>query len=226
MVLVFGAAGTCGAAVVRALVRNGAKVRGFVRTATRAQTARDAGASEVVVGDLRDVASVDAALDSVRAVYYVAPRFIADEASIGRMVIQAATRAGIERLVYQSVMHSNARAMLHHEAKREVEEALYESALDFTILQTARMMHNITPAWHNIARSGTYVEPFSSDVPIADVDYDDVAEAAAIALTRDGFGKATFELCADGMLNRHQRASLLSTAMGRPVQAGSCSVDD
>ncbi|NMM28932.1 MAG: hypothetical protein HHJ12_16990 [Glaciimonas sp.] len=104
--------------------------------------------------------------------------------------------------------------MLHHEAKREVEEAIFESALDFTILQTARMMHNIAPAWNNITRSGMYVEPFSCDVPIADVDYDDVAEVAALALTRDGFGRATFELCADGMLNRHQRAALLGAVIG------------
>jgi uncharacterized protein YbjT (DUF2867 family) len=226
MLLVFGAAGTCGAAVVRALARRGAKVRGFVRNETRVAAAHAAGAFEVVVGDLRNLASVEDALKGVSGVYYVAPRFIADEASIGRMVVRAANRADIRGFVYQSVMHSNVRAILHHEAKSEVEEALYASNLEFTILQAARMMHNITPVWRRIATSGMYVEPFSPDVPIADVDYDDVAEVAASALTTAGYGKATLELCADGMLNRHQRAVLLSEAMGRPIRAGSCSVED
>lgn len=226
MILVFGAAGECGAAVTRALVRRGAKVRGFVRGEARAAAACAAGASEVMIGDLRSPASVEKALEGVGGLYYVAPKFIPDEAAIGRMVIKAATNAGVRAFVYQSVMHSNARVMLHHAAKGEVEEALYQSSLAFTILQPARLMHNIVPLWKKIQKTGIYLEPFSADVPISDVAFEDVAEVAALALTSSGYERITLELCAAGMLNRHQRAVLLGEVLGRPVQAASCDVDE
>ena len=98
MILVFGAAGTCGTSVIRSLVGREAKVRGFVRNEERAVTACEAGASEVAVGDLRDVASIEAACKSISGVFYVAPKFVADEASIGRMVVDAASRQGLRDL--------------------------------------------------------------------------------------------------------------------------------
>lgn len=225
MILVFGASGTCGAAVTAELVKAGAKVRGFVRNEARGAVAKEAGASEIFVGDLRNRESVGNALKDVTGVFYVAPKFIADEAFLGRMVVDMANRAGIQKFVYQSVMHSNASILSHHEFKREVEEALYETDMDYTILQPARLMHNICASWRKILNTGVYSEPFSADAPISDVAFDDVAEVAAIALTIAGYGRATFELCCEGMLSRIERVALLSDILGRPIKSGDISVD-
>jgi uncharacterized protein YbjT (DUF2867 family) len=226
MILVFGAAGACGAAVVRTLAQRQAAVRGFVRGEVRAAPARAAGANEIVIGNLRDPASVRAALEGAQAVFYVAPRFASDEGALGRMVVREAARSGVRRFVYQSAMHASAQWLLHHEQKRQVEEALYEVDMEFTILQPARFMHLVVAPWRKIVESGIYAEPFSADAPIADVDYQDVAEVAARALTDPGYAYASFELCAEGMLNRHQRVVLLSEAMGRPVRSGDITVDE
>lgn len=226
MIVVFGAAGTCGAAVVRALAQREAPVRGFVRSESRAAAARAAGAREVAIGNLRDPASVRAALAGTQAAFYVAPRFASDEGSLGRMVVDEAVRAGVHRFIYQSAMHASVQWLLHHEQKRQVEEALYEADMEFTILQPARFMHLVVPPWRKIAESGVYAEPFSAEAPIADVDYEDVAEVAARALTGPEYANATFELCAEGMLNRRQRVALLSEAMGRPIRSGDITVDD
>ena len=225
MILVFGAAGTCGSAVTRELASAGARVRAFVRNEERAASARAAGASDVAVGDLRHGESVERALQGATGVFYVGPRFVADEAFLGRLVVRLAARAGVERFVYQSALHSSVTELHHHVFKREVEEALYESELEYTILQPARFMHNIVPGWKKILGTGIYAEPFSADMPIADVDYQDVAAAAAIALTRPGYGRASFELCCDGMLNRRQRVALLGEVLGRPVASGEISVE-
>ena len=226
MILVFGASGTCGEAVTKSLVKAGASVRGFVRNDERAAIARAAGASEIALGDIRNAESIENALKGVTGVFYVAPKFVADEACIGRMIVRMAARAGVKKFVYQSVLHSNAKRLLHHELKREVEEYLYESDLDFTILQPARLMHNILSSWQKILSTGVYSEPFSADVPISDVDFADVAEVAAIALTKSGYGRAMFELCCEGMLNRHQRIELLSDVLGRPVKSADISIED
>ena len=198
MILVFGAAGRCGASVIRSLVGRKAKVRGFVRNEDRAVTAWEAGASEVAVGDLRDVASIEAACKSISGVFYVAPKFVADEASIGRMAVDAASKAGVTRFVYQSALHSVITSMPHHELKRQVEVALRNSDLEFTILQCARFMHNISFFWRTIVEKGIFAEPFSADVPISDVDFNDVAEVAALALTKPDLGRGSFDYALKG----------------------------
>ena len=116
--------------------------------------------------------------------------------------------------------------MPHHELKRQVEVALYNSDLEFTILQCARFMHNISFFWKAIVETGIFAEPFSAEMPISDVDFNDVAEVAALALTKPGLGRGSFELCAEGMLNRHQRAAILSEVLGRPVRAAAVSLDE
>lgn len=72
-VLAVGAAGQFASLVVHALATRGANVRGLVRDAKQSDAVRKGGASDVVVGDLRDRASVDAALKGVDAVFYIAP---------------------------------------------------------------------------------------------------------------------------------------------------------
>jgi uncharacterized protein YbjT (DUF2867 family) len=51
------------------------------------------------------------------------------------------------------------------------------------------------------------------------VDYREVAEVAAIALNEDRLLFGTFELCAEGRLNRREVAKLLSEVLGRDIKA-------
>jgi hypothetical protein len=51
------------------------------------------------------------------------------------------------------------------------------------------------------------------------VDYRDVTEVAAIALTEDRLLTGTFELCAVGELNRNDVARLMSEVIGESVRA-------
>jgi uncharacterized protein YbjT (DUF2867 family) len=70
-----------------------------------------------------------------------------------------------------------------------------------------------------VVQTGVLAEPWSCDTRFSRVDYRDVAEVAAIALTEDRLLYGTFELAADGWLDRHDVAALIGAALGRDIRA-------
>ncbi|MBN9233641.1 MULTISPECIES: NmrA family NAD(P)-binding protein [Phyllobacteriaceae] len=217
-VLVVGASGRSGGYVAAELARRGVIVRALVRNEAAAHSARNNGASEIVDGDLRDAESLDAALRGVHGVYYVGPPFVADEPALGIAMVHAAKRAGVGKFVFSSVIHP-ANGLANHASKLPVEEALLRSNLDYTILYPATLFQNIAPAWRAIVRDSMFVEPFSNTARLARVDYRDVAEVAAEALTDDRLAYGSFELAADGMYNRVEIAAMMSAVLGRSIEA-------
>ncbi|MBI3362221.1 MAG: NmrA family NAD(P)-binding protein, partial [Chloroflexi bacterium] len=140
MILLTGAAGKTGRAVIRALTAKGQAVRAFVHREEHISSVTQSSASEAAVGDMRDAEAVRRAMQGVRAVYHICPNVNPEEVVIGNCVIGAARAAGVERFVYHSVLHPQTEAMPHHWNKLRVEEALFESGLPFTALQPAPYM--------------------------------------------------------------------------------------
>jgi uncharacterized protein YbjT (DUF2867 family) len=225
-VLVVGAAGRFAGLVVPELARRGAVVRGLVRDDAKAAVARAGGAAEIAFGDLRDRPSLDAALRGVDGVFHIGPAFVADEAELGVAMVEAARQAGVRRFVFSSVIQATNTALANHASKIPVEAALHGSGMQYTILQPTNLMQNIDAAWPAVLAGGVFAEPFPKTARVARVDYRDVAEAAAIALTGDRLAYGSFELCADGMLDREEIAALMSAALGRPIAAGEPSFAD
>jgi hypothetical protein len=98
-----------------------------------------------------------------------------------------------------------------------VEEAVLDSDLEFTFLHPTVLFQNHAGAWDDIVRTGVVAEPWSNDTRFSRVDFRDVAEVAAIALTEDRLLYGTFELCAEGWLDRHDVAALISDVLGRTI---------
>jgi uncharacterized protein YbjT (DUF2867 family) len=219
LVFAVGAAGKFAGHVVPALVARGVTVRGLVHEAKALSPVRDEGAADAVVGDLRDQRSIAAALVGVESVFYVAPAFLPNEAQVGVDFVAAAVKAGVRRFVFSSVIHPVLSALSNHAAKAPVEEAILDSGLEYTLLHPALFFQNYARAWLGIARTGVLAEPWSSDTRFSRVDYRDIAETAAIALTEDRLLYGTFELCAEGWLNRHDVAALAGEVLGRTVRA-------
>jgi len=218
-ILVTGAAGKTGRAVIRALVAKQVPVRAFVRRSKHRDAVEKLGVGEVVEGDLRSRETVAAAVSGIKAIYHICPNVHPDEVGIGRRVISAAIAAGIERIVYHSVLHPQVEAMPHHWTKLRVEELLFESGLDYTILQPAPYMQNVLGQWRSIAGQAVYRVPYSLDTRVAMVDLEDIAEAAARVLTETGHLGATYELCGPDLLDQHEIAALLGRGLGKTVRA-------
>jgi uncharacterized protein YbjT (DUF2867 family) len=195
VIAVVGAHGKTGRAVVAALRARGAPVLSLVRRAS--------GANRERVVDLLDERSVTAAVDGVSAVYHLAPNVHPDEETIGRHVVDAAVAAGVERLVFHSVLHPQVSARPHHWAKLRVEERVLESGLNATVLQPAAYVQNLTVA------DGALRVPYDLDAPFSLVDLADVAQAAAVVLTEAGHARATYELAGPRAVTVREMAGVL-----------------
>ncbi|MCB0098226.1 MAG: NmrA family NAD(P)-binding protein, partial [Caldilineaceae bacterium] len=99
MILVTGAAGKTGCAIIRALTGRGKNVRALVRRAEQAAVARQAGAVEVHVGDLAVAADVARAMQGIAAVYHICPNMHQHEVRIGQLMMAAARKADVAHFV-------------------------------------------------------------------------------------------------------------------------------
>jgi len=222
-VLMVGATGNYAYLIVPELKKRGVVVRALVRDGTKAATARQNGADETAIGDLRHPASLRTALDGVDGVFTLTPAFASDESEMGVNMVQAAQASGVKKLVFQSAIHPSIGAMVNHRAKQPVEEAIFESGLDYTVLQPTMFMQNLDGIVVSANEQGVVAMPYSKRSKLCYVDYRDVAEVIAEALTDDRLSYGTFELCAPGMYSPTDLASLMSDVMGRSVKAGEIS---
>jgi uncharacterized protein YbjT (DUF2867 family) len=219
MILVTGAGGKTGKAVIKALVARGAVVRAFVRSDAHEAALKAMAVKEVVIGAMDDPHALVQALQETDAIYHICPNVHPDEVAFARLLIATATDLGIPRFVYHSVLHPQIEAMPHHWNKLRVEEMLFSSALDFTILQPTAYMQNSLAQWNNMVRDSTYRVPYPIDTRLSLVDLDDVAEAAATVLTGAGHANATYELIGTSQLSQIEVAAAFGHALKRTVRA-------
>lgn len=225
MILVTGAAGKTGQAIIKALAAERRPIRALVRRYEQAQVCKSLGAEEAIVGDMRDATTLKRATQGIRAVYHICPNVSPDEIQIGRIAIAAAREAGVERFVFHSVMHPQTEMMTHHWNKLRVEEALLESGLAYTILQPASYMQNVLGGWKTIVERGVYTVPYALDARMSMVDLEDIAQAATVVLTEPGHLGATYELAGPEVLTQTQVAEILSNQLKRTVRAEQITIE-
>jgi NADH dehydrogenase len=155
VILVVGATGQVGFGVVRRLREQGVDVRALVRPSTDAGTVEALGA-EVVRGDLREPASLHAAVDGASAVVATANAIVprrgerADFDALASGYVElgrAARAAGVERFVFLSVpVEYMGHGAPDFEAKRRVEEALRADGVELTVVRASVFMDTWLPA--------------------------------------------------------------------------------
>jgi uncharacterized protein YbjT (DUF2867 family) len=218
VIVVTGAGGPTGTAVVRALWSRGEQVRAIVRPG-RPRPELDALSVEVAPADLTAPAGIEPLLDGAGALYLIWPNFDPAEAAGATALLDVARRAGVPRVVYHSVLRPQARSMPHHAAKDRVEEALDASGLPWRVLQPCAYSANLDGALADAAATGRFRSAWGLDRAQSLVDLRDVADAAAALLTEDGLDGGTFEAVGPEPLTAPRIAALLAERLGREVTA-------
>jgi uncharacterized protein YbjT (DUF2867 family) len=196
MILITGAAGKTGRAVIQALHNRRVDIRAFVRSKEQGELVQSLGAAEAYVGDLLNISDLATAVKDIRAVYHICPNMHAD-----------------------SVFHPQIEAMPHHWNKLRVEEMLFGSKLPFTILQPTAYMQNVLARMDEVRKAGVFRVPYSVLTRVSMVDLLDVAEVSAKMLTESGYLGGTYELVGPGYFSQEEIAADFGRVLGYPVQA-------
>src|SRR5215207_7272689 len=217
MILITGAGGKTGKALIRVLARV-ESVCAFVHHEEHVSVMKSLGADKVLVVDLRDKSAIRLAMRGVKAVYHICPNMNPDEVVIGTLVLEEARNAGVKRFVYHSVLHPQTEKMNHHWQKLRVEEMIFESGLPFTILQPAPYMQNLLAGWKSIVEEGVLRVPYSVNSKFSFVDLEDLAEAAKIVLIEPDHTNAIYELAGTLPMSHVEVAEVFSRVLNREVQ--------
>jgi len=149
-ILVIGATGFLGTEICRRLTAANRSVKGLIRAGSdpaKVKALQDAGV-ETVTGDMKDPASINEAMKGVSTVISTATSTISRQEGdsietvddAGQLnVVEAAKNAGVKHFVFIS-FHSMPQEFPLQTAKRNAEQALMESGMDYTILQPTMFM--------------------------------------------------------------------------------------
>lgn len=216
MILITSANGNQGKRLIPKLLASGHEVRGCVRSEASAQQLRAIGAQEVLVGDLADPGFIARAIKGITSVYHIGPTLHQDERAMGLAMIDAARTEGVGHFVFSSVLHAIASDLIQHGIKRDIEEYLLSSGLEYTILQPANYM--MPSRMKAVFEEGVFRLAWALDRRQSMVDLEDVAEVVARVLgAPERHGGATYELVGPGRFTAYDIGRVASQVTGREI---------
>lgn len=225
MIVVTAANGNQGRLLIPKLLQAGLPVRACVATDTSAAQLRSLGVTEVLVGDLGDPDVLARAVHGAEKVYHVGPTLQPREREMGLGIVDAARGAGVRHVVFSSVLHSIATGLVQHQIKRDVEEHLVASGLEFTILQPANFM--LPLKLRPVVERGVFELSWSLERRQSMVDLGDLTDVARAVLTDSAtHAGATYELVGPGRYTGHELGEIIAHVLGRPIQVRRIDADD
>jgi uncharacterized protein YbjT (DUF2867 family) len=222
MILITGASGSVGKAVLAEVARSGEKHRAMYRS--KEDAAKAPAGTETVIADFSDKASLAAALRGVESVYLVCspiPELVQLEGSM----IEASEAAGVRRIVLNSALGAGDYAKSFPSWHRKVEDKLKASKMAHCILRPNSFLQNVLMYYApSIRAQGA----FYSSMGNARTSYLDVRDIAVVAVKamRGGHDGKTYELngpealtCAEVAQKTSRQAGIAARYVDIPVEA-------
>ncbi len=211
-IFVTGATGNVGSEVARLLHAAGQPVRVGVRPAALPRYQAPSGI-ETAAFDFADPATHAPALRGVRRLFLMRPPAISDTKHFINPLIDAARAAGVEQIVFLSLLGADRLPMVPH---AQVEAYLAGAGVPWTVLRPSFFMQNLSTTHRDDIRAGEILVPAGSG-RTSFIDIRDVAAVAARVLSEKGHAYASYALTGVEALDYHQVAQLLSAELGRPI---------
>lgn len=225
-ILVTGATGRIGSAVVDHLAQAGAPVHALTRSPGKA---RFPAGVEAVAGDPADLDAMRAALTGIDTLFLLVAN-VPDELTQAITTLSLAHEAGVRGIVYLSVYKGGDYVDApHFIGKHAVERMIAVMNLPATVLRPAYFMQNDFAQKEPLLGAGIFGVPLGSK-GVSMVDTRDIAEAAAIELLRreraaGPLPPETYDLVGPDALTGPALAGIWSEALGREVRYGGDDLD-
>jgi len=223
-VLITGATGRQGGAVIRYMLPKGWRLRALVFKADNATVEKlTEQGLDVVRGDLEDPASLERAVRGVYGVYSVQDFWsVGTEREVrqGKNIADAAKRAGVEHFVYSSAGGAERNSGIDHfESKWEIENYIRKLGLPATMIRPVAFMENYYIDQVEIGiLKGKLSDPIRADKPYQTIAAGDIGAFAALAFERpkEFIGEAV-EIAGSELTNP-EAAQVFSRVLGKPVK--------
>ncbi len=218
MILVCGATGRVGGALVRQLQSCGAPVRCLVRDPARARAVLGDHV-QLAQGDLDDGSGLGKALDGVQALFLMSP-VGASLASRQLAAVRAAAVAGVARIVKLSGSawtmrpgHMTSTGAAH----AEIETAIRARGLAHAFLRPNAFMQTMLARLPVELAAGDHFSLALGAARIAPIDVRDIAAVAAQVLTAQAAGDSALELSGPRAWSGGEIAALAGSVLGRTI---------
>jgi uncharacterized protein YbjT (DUF2867 family) len=215
-ILVTGATGNVGSALLGYLTTADADFRALIRDESKVQALRDRGV-EAIVADFLKPETLGPALEGVSTIFLLTS-ITPDQVTQASNVIEAARESGndprVVRLsVHQASHEAPARISRHH---AEIEDELILSGLPYTFLRPQSFMQNTLIAARTVASEGKIYQPFK-DGKLGMIDARDIGEVASKVLTEKGHEGKVYTLTGPAAISFYDVAEALSEVLGKEV---------
>ncbi len=216
MLLVTGATGNVGKAVLSELAGRQITVRAFTRDPAKLEV--QAANIEVVRGDLSDADSVRQALEGVDAVF-LASSFSPRMSELHTRLLTAAKAAGVRRIVQLSGIGANTEICCARALRwlGQLEKLAHGSGLQVTHLRPTFFMQNLLQFGASVAKQGMIAGPFREG-QWTWVDARDVGAVGAAVLLDSSHAGRTYTVTGSESLSYVQIAEKLGRILGRPIR--------
>jgi uncharacterized protein YbjT (DUF2867 family) len=214
MILVTGATGTIGSAVIQHLVSKNIPVRVLVRDKNKASNLRELPGVELVEGNFLHPDTLDVALTGIEKAFLLSAND-ARQVEMESNFIDAAQRMNVQHIIKLSVLGADSTSTFQ-KWHAHIENKLEQSGIKWTHLQANMLMQNVNFFASTIAQSNAIFLCIGNAL-ISFIDARDVAAVAAVCLTQSGHENQRYILTGPEAITFTQVAQILSDAFGKPI---------
>jgi uncharacterized protein YbjT (DUF2867 family) len=214
MILITGASGTVGKAVLQEAMQALSKVRAMYRS--KEDAAKAPRGCEAVLADYADKPSLRTALAAVTSIYIVCSP-IPQLPELESNMVDACKEAGVKHVVLNSALGAGDYSKSFPSWHRKVEDKLKSTGLSYTILRPNSFLQNIVAFNAPSIRAQNAFYAAMNDAKVSHLDIADIAVVAVKALQGGVHAGKTYELNGPEAISNQELARRISKVVGRTI---------
>lgn len=204
MILITGASGNVGRELVKELTNS----------STPFKIASHRKNSEAVYFDFEDATSFLPALTGIKKIFLLRPPHIADAKKYFLPLIHAAKEAGVEHIVFLSLLGVEKNPIVPH---HKIEKLIKESGIAYTFLRPSFFMQNLISQHGEELRNDKMIFVPAGKGKTSFIDVRDIGAVAAKVLTEDGHTNKGYSLTGSEALDYYEVADIISNELGETI---------